>query len=274
MMSEKQFDFGSNWDEFSKNALTPQRVEQAKRHLTQLLGDINLNHRSFVDIGFGQGLSLLVATSMGVRPVGCDINPLCAAVLKQNRARAFPELNGQSIPIVIGSILDDNIVRSLRELSPDKKTGTYEIVHSWGVLHHTGNMATAIRNAASLVAPAGYFIIALYNRHWTSRPWLTIKRLYVNSPMIIQKMFVAILWPVIFLAKWLVTRRSPFRQTRGMEFYYNVVDWVGGYPYEYGSVDEVTEFVEGLGFQTERIMPAEVPTGCNEFVFKRVGAAV
>jgi len=272
-MSERQFDFGSNWRAFSRHALTPERVEQAKRHLAELLGHIKIQDRSFVDIGFGQGLSLLIATSMGGRTVGCDINPLCATVLQENQVRAFPELNAQAIPIVIGSILDDNLVTSVRHRSPDGPRGYYQIVHSWGVLHHTGDMAAAIRNASSLVAPGGHFIVAIYNRHWSSGAWTVIKRLYNTCPAPIQKIMVGLLWPVIFLAKWLVTRRNPFRQARGMDFYYDVVDWIGGYPYEYGNVEEITKCVEALGFQTERVIPAEVPTGCNEFIFKRVDLA-
>src|SRR5689334_10758771 len=109
-MSEQHFDFGQNWRAFSEHALTPKRIEQAKCHFANLLGSINLQDRSLVDIGFGQGLSLLVATMMGGRTVGCDINPLCASVLHENQTRAFPELNGHPIPIVVGSILDDRIV--------------------------------------------------------------------------------------------------------------------------------------------------------------------
>jgi hypothetical protein len=74
---------------------------------------------------------------------------------------------------------------------------------------------------------------------------------------------------VIYVAKWLTTLRSPHRQQRGMDFYYNVVDWVGGYPYEYASIEETRTTVEALGFTLERTIPAEVPTGCNQFIFRR-----
>jgi 2-polyprenyl-6-hydroxyphenyl methylase/3-demethylubiquinone-9 3-methyltransferase len=54
-----------------------------------------------------------------------------------------------------------------------------------------------------------------------------------------------------------------------MDFGYDVVDWIGGYPYEYASIDEITGFVTRLGFIDERVIPAQVGTGCNEFVFRR-----
>jgi 2-polyprenyl-6-hydroxyphenyl methylase/3-demethylubiquinone-9 3-methyltransferase len=80
---------------------------------------------------------------------------------------------------------------------------------------------------------------------------------------------VAAFVPIIALAKWAVTGRDPRRQQRGMDFYYDVVDWVGGYPYEYASIDELRALVEPLGFECLRWRAAEVPTGCNEFVFQR-----
>lgn len=268
MNATKQFDFGANWQAFSENALDAEAVAAAKKDFCDLVGQADLSGRSFLDIGFGQGLSLLTATSIGADTVGCDINPLCAEVLQTNQRRFFSHLANRSIPLVVGSILDESIVERLRKAAPEA-TGSYDIVHSWGVLHSTGDMDRAVRLAATLVKPGGYFIIAIYARHWSSKAWTFIKRLYIDSPRPIQQLLVAILTPVIFLAKWLVTRSNPLNQARGMNFYYDVVDWVGGYPYEYATIDEVKQSVETLGFRLERAIPATVPTGCNEFVFRK-----
>ena len=54
-----------------------------------------------------------------------------------------------------------------------------------------------------------------------------------------------------------------------MDFWYDVIDWIGGYPYEYASPTEIERFVAGLGLELRRMVPAQVPTGCNEFVFVR-----
>jgi len=262
-----QFDFGKNWSSFSAHALTAQRVEMAKADFGRLLAHAGgVRDKSFVDIGFGQGLSLLAAAEAGAQVAGTDINPQCAEVLRQNR-RYFPSVERMEFPVVIGSILDSEVVARMRQASP--AGGVYDIVHSWGVLHHTGDMRLAIRNAASLVRPGGHLVLAIYNRHWSSRPWLAIKYAYCKSPEPIRKLMVWALAPVIFVAKWLVTRDDPRKQQRGMDFYYNVVDWVGGYPYEYASTDELARMVEPLGFQCVHVMASEVPTGCNEFVFRR-----
>lgn len=261
-----QFDFGQNWKDYSQSAITANRLTAAAREFTSLHADVPLAGRSFLDIGFGQGLSLLLACRAGARTVGCDINPKCLEALAITRQH-FPELVGH-IPIEVGSILDPTVVERLRSVAPDGD-GLYDVVHSWGVLHHTGNMAQALRNAASLVRPGGHLIIAIYNHHWSSRLWLWIKWSYVHSPTWLQRVLVATLYPVIYLAKWLVTRRDPKRQQRGMDFYYNVVDWVGGYPYEYASITEMISRLRELGFSVVRTVDAEVPTGCNEFVFRR-----
>jgi 2-polyprenyl-3-methyl-5-hydroxy-6-metoxy-1,4-benzoquinol methylase len=262
--SAKAFDFGENWSEFSDHALTPERVAQARTDFARLLTDVPLSGRSFLDIGFGQGLSLLTAASAGGVVHGCDLNPKCAEVLLRNRQR-FPELVNIP-PVIVGSILDGQVVAQLRALGP---ANGFAIVHSWGVLHHTGDMNRAIRHAAELVAPHGHLILALYNRHWSSAAWRTIKWSYVHSPRWLRRGFIALFYPVIYLAKWLVTGKNPKQQERGMDFYYDVVDWVGGYPYEYASREEIEQILAGQGFRLIKFLTARVPTGCNEFIFQR-----
>lgn len=261
-----QFDFGKNWSEFSRAALSKERVSQAREDFAALFQGIELRDRSFLDVGFGQGLSLLVAAEQGAQPVGCDINPTCHEVVERNRAY-FSHIGHSKIDLVVGSILEEETMRRLRDTSPDG-SGQYDIVHSWGVLHHTGNMKMALKNACSLVKPGGHLIIAIYNRHWTSPVWLAIKYSYNRFPHL-QKPLVALLYPIIYLARLAVTRQNPTKQQRGMDFYFNVVDWVGGYPYEYGSVPEIEQAVSTKGFLTVRTVRAQVPTGCNEFVFMR-----
>jgi SAM-dependent methyltransferase len=265
----RQFDFGGNWSDFSTNALTPERVRQARTDFADLMGrgSTDVSTRSFLDIGFGQGLSLLTAVSQGARGVGCDINPVCREVLNRNLHR-FPELGERSVPVVVGSILDGEVVDALRRLAPDESG--YEIVHSWGVLHHTGNMWKAIDLACTLVRPGGALFLALYNRHWSSPAWTVIKRCYVAAPGWLQKTMINLFVPVILLAKWLVTRRNPLEMDRGMSFYYNVVDWVGGYPYEYATTDEVIQYLAARRFKLVNARSAVVPTGCNEYAFARM----
>lgn len=264
----KQFDFGANWSDYSHNAATRERAAQARAQFAALLSGVALPGATFLDIGFGQGFSLLSARSLGARALGCDINPKCHEVIERNRD-LFPEAGAQPIPLQVGSILDDAVVDALRT-RPEAVPSGYDVVHSWGVLHHTGDMRRAIANAASLVRPGGTFVIAIYNRHWSSPAWLAIKATYVRSPRWLQRAMVGALYPVIWLAKLAVTGKNPKAMDRGMDFFYDVVDWVGGYPYEYGTIGEVARLV-GSDFTLVRSIAARVPTGCNEMVFRRNG---
>ena len=262
-----QFDFGQNWADFSAAAATPERAEQARGEFAKLMAGIPLEGRTFLDIGFGQGFSLLSARALGARVVGCDINPKCHEVIARNRT-LFPAAGNEPITLHVGSILDAATVAALRATAESGGSG-YDVVHSWGVLHHTGDMRLALAHAASLVRPGGHFVIAIYNRHWSSLPWLAIKAGYVHSPRLVQRLMIRALYPVIWLAKLLVTRKDPKAKERGMDFYYDVVDWVGGYPYEYASVAEMERLCAPLGLVPVRSVAAGVPTGCNEIVFRK-----
>lgn len=255
----KQFDFGQNWQDFSESKLDDEHVEQARLHFHELLEGVDIKGKTFLDIGFGQGLSLLIAHLEGARVAGMDINPKCAQVVERNKQ--FLDVD-DDIETVVGSVLEPDDLAKLK----DRR---FDVVHSWGVLHHTGNMEKAIANACQFVNPGGLLVLAIYNRHWSSLPWLVIKWIYCHAPSFLQKLMIGLFYPIILLAKLLVTGQSPFRMSRGMDFYYNVVDWVGGYPYEYASVDEMVFLMEKHDFVPIKTIAAKVPTGCNEFVFQR-----
>lgn len=262
---DKAFDFGANWSDYSRHALTPEHFAQARRDFARLLVPAGpLEGKTYLDIGFGQGLGTISAGLEGALLYGVDINPKCRDVLLRNAQALAPEAS-LAPEVMVGSILDPGVVAKLTDWQPQG----YDIVHSWGVLHHTGDMWTAISNAISLARPNGIFVLAIYNTHWSSAPWTAIKRAYVHSPKWIQKALNLFFVPVIYLAKLAVTRRNPLTKDRGMDFYYDVVDWIGGYPYEHATSDEITTFLAKDGFELVHFNPAEVPTGCNEYVFRR-----
>ncbi len=256
------FDFGSNWKRFATYQLTTARVEDAFSTFQQLTDGIDLESASVLDVGFGQGLSALCAARLGANVVCLDLDSECAEALELTSRFFAPEVR-QRLKVEIGSIVSDSMLRTLERNQP----GGYDVVHSWGVLHHTGQLEQAFANCVSLVRPGGFLIVAIYNHHWSSRAWVHIKRMYCRLPSLGQKMLVALFVPVIFSAKLLATRKNPLRKDRGMDFIVDIVDWVGGYPYEYASVKEICELGAARGLYPLRVNPAEVPTGCNEFVF-------
>jgi 2-polyprenyl-6-hydroxyphenyl methylase/3-demethylubiquinone-9 3-methyltransferase len=251
------FKFGQNWKDYALNTMDEGKLKQAKAALADLIDRDDLHGLTFLDIGCGSGLHSASAALLGAETVyATDIDPDCIAVTSNTIRRFLPEANG--IHIRQASILD-----------PAAGLPQANVVYSWGVLHHTGSMYRAIEAAAKLVRPGGLFVIAIYNRHPTSRAWHFIKWLYNRVPRFVQRLMYYFFYGVIYVAKLAATGQNPLKKERGMDFGYDVVDWVGGYPYEYASIDDITQFVTPLGFAVEKVVPAQVGTGCNEFVFRK-----
>jgi hypothetical protein len=49
----------------------------------------------------------------------------------------------------------------------------------------------------------------------------------------------------------------------------DLVDWVGGYPFEVSTPAEVFAFFKARGFALRRLMTVGGAHGCNQFVFER-----
>ena len=252
------FDFSKNWEAYSSQVLDDKRIQIATESLEKLLNKETLDGCSFLDVGCGSGLFSIAASQMKAYPVvGIDINPACVEVSERNRVNQAPTA---VIRFVQVSALD---------ITALEKLGQFDIVYAWGSLHHTGSMWEAIRLVGQRVAPGGIYILAIYNQHLTSPIWRKIKWLYNQLPRLLHKGMAVLFAGVIYLAKFAVTKRNPKQKERGMDFWYDVIDWIGGYPYEYATPKAVLTFVEGLGFRTVRFFPSSVPTGCNEFVLER-----
>jgi hypothetical protein len=200
--------------------------------------------------------------------VSIDVDSDAVAATQDLRARVgAPE----SWRVLHRSILSDELRSKLEPV---------DVVYSWGVLHHTGDMYTAIRNAAALVKPGGLFAIAIYNRvsgRWLdSVRWRRIKRAYNRAPRIGQNA-MEVIYALYWSLSCLHSHQSPlrlareYRQSRGMALRTDLVDWLGGYPYEFATADEIIDFCEGqCGLsctRADRLSGAD--TGNNQFVFER-----
>jgi 2-polyprenyl-6-hydroxyphenyl methylase/3-demethylubiquinone-9 3-methyltransferase len=234
-------------------------MAEAEQSLKNLFGMESLQGKSFLDIGCGSGLFSIAAARLGAQKVlGIDIDLLSVQTSRQN---AELWLNGDAdISFIQASALD---AAQMDEL------GVFDIVYSWGVLHHTGHMERSIENTVRRVKPGGLLMIAIYNRHSSSAGWKAVKWLYNRSNRFGQKLLIWFFTPVIFVSKWIVTGENPLKVRRGMDFMHNVIDWVGGYPYEYASIGEIAAILQRHGFEILNTIPAAVPTGCNEFVCRR-----
>ena len=263
----RRFAFGRNWSSFLRT-LNEQRIALAVHSLQELLGQEDLNGQSFLDVGSGSGLFSLAARKLGARVHSFDFDSNSVACAKQLRDRFSPADSEWTIDQ--GSALDRAYLESL---------GTFDVVYSWGVLHHTGQMWPALENVTSRVSPQGLLAIALYNdQGWLSRLWLRVKRLYC-AHLATRWMVLLVFIPYFFVRTVLVSviRRhnefARYRRNRGMSIVHDWLDWLGGLPFEVATVTDVQKFCEERGFDVVRINRTN-RLGNNEFVFRRVATPV
>ena len=58
-------------------------------------------------------------------------------------------------------------------------------------------------------------------------------------------------------------------KNRGMSVWYDWVDWLGGFPFEVASVNEIKAFYEKRGFTLVKVQTTS-SWGNNQFVFRRL----
>ena len=262
----ERFEFGKNWARFL-TTLREDRIQRAETSLQAMLGCERLDGRSLLDLGCGSGLFSLAARRLGARVYSVDYDPQSVACASELRRRYFPA--GADWEIEQGSALDCGYLESL---------GLFDVVYSWGVLHHTGAMWTALENAAIPVARGGQLFVSIYNDQGpASRRWLAVKRLYNRLPAGLR--FLVLLAAIVQLwwRRWVkdLLRLRPFEswrregRERGMSAWYDAIDWVGGYPFEVARPEEIFAFYRARGFQLEKLATCGGSLGCNEFVFRR-----
>ncbi|TWT61102.1 class I SAM-dependent methyltransferase [Rubinisphaera italica] len=272
--STGQFEFGQNWADFSR-LIDQESIDQAITKLSDLLGGREaIKGRSFLDIGCGSGLHALAAQRLGASEItAIDYDPHSVSTAQ----KVFSEYG----MFDNAEFLQANILTLTEE---DLKA--YDIVYSWGVLHHTGNLWRAVENASRHVKPNGIFAIALYEKTRLCPLWKIEKKVYSSSPVFIRRLLEWCYMSVFYLAmkfrgKCFQQYVDTYNKERGMNWRTDVRDWLGGWPYESASQQEVETFVSQLGFERLPLGKPSPPskwgllgTGCSEYVFRRIASDI
>ncbi len=266
-MEKDRFEFGKNWAKFLKE-LTDERIHEAEVSLTEWLAVKDLKGKTFLDIGSGSGLFSLAAKNKGAVVHSFDYDEQSVACTAYLKDKYYSSDNAWTVER--GDVLSEEYL---------SKYEPHDVVYSWGVLHHTGNMYQAFENVDKLVKPNGLLFIAIYNDQgrW-SKIWTAVKKAYVRSPKPIRAIILFLslikLWFPRTIRDFVILK--PFRSwrtykkvNRGMSPWRDVVDWVGGYPFEVAKPEEVFSFFYEKGYTLCKMSTEGKNLGCNQYVFKK-----
>ncbi len=256
---ELRFRFGENWTNFL-SVVDERRLAEATASLAAVLGD--LKGKSFLDVGCGSGIHSLAAVRLGAsRVFSFDFDLQSVECTKQMKQRFAQESNWH---IETGSVLDEGYLRQI---------GSFDVVYSWGVLHHTGNMWKALE-LVTIPAQNRLFISIYNDQGWKSRFWQWYKRTYNRMTRPIQRLMEAsvFFWtwvkPLFFHYRATRKRWKEYVKSRGMSPWYDVVDWAGGYPFEVATPEALESFFQKRGFNLH-YSDIRGYGLCNDFVFVR-----
>ena len=260
---EIRFEFGENWQSFIR-ALSDEQIKIATESLCDMLKITSLEGKKFIDVGCGSGLFSLCARRLGAKVTSFDYDTQSVAATTDLKARYFPDDDGWQIHQ--GDVLDPDWLFSL---------GQHDIVYSWGVLHHTGAMWRALANVGQLVADGGTLFISIYNdQGYQSMKWRKLKRKY-NQGNRVTKWQILTAYKIREICRLILTGQNPativrgYKRHRGMSWTHDIVDWVGGYPFQTAKPEQVFEFFYDKGYTLTKLLTWGAGLGCNQFVFKK-----
>lgn len=260
---ESHFRFGENWQSYART-ISAKHIRHAVAGLRELLLD-GCTGETFLDIGCGSGIHSLAACMLGAEVSAVDIDPASvSATHSVLTSHGFSTVVPQQI--------------SVFDLDP-ASFGQFDIVYSWGVLHHSGDMWRAVSKAADLVRPGGRLVLALYDKTPFCGLWRLEKAWYSKATEVRQRQARAA-FVTLFRLKCLLTGRSfsksvaGYDSYRGMDYYHDLHDWMGGYPYQSARPLEVQGFLQARGFAQEVFLPSGVRiglfgSGCSQYTFRR-----
>lgn len=262
-----RFGFGENWSRFL-SVLDEDRIRQAELHLMQMLDVSTLAGKTFIDIGSGSGLSSLAARRLGAKVHSFDFDHKSVACTRELKRRYYND--DENWNIEQGSVLDKSFIDKFTE---------FDVVYSWGVLHHTGSMWESLENITKIPIDGGSLYISIYNdQGFMSRLWLMFKTIYNRLPNLLKFPFTILIMGPREMASFIfsIVRGNPmnyirswtlYKKQRGMSRWHDIVDWIGGLPFEVAKPEHIFDFFRKRDFELRKLSTCAGGLGCNEYVF-------
>lgn len=259
-MQQISFSFGQNWKNFSKT-IDAQVLERATEDIREWFSLEGIQNKRVLDIGSGSGIHSYAFWKLGASEVvsfDYDFKSVEATDSIWKKCR-----QPSNWKVLKGSILDKAFIESL---------GQFDIVYSWGVLHHTGQMWEAIKNAISIpIKEDSKIMISIYQDKKNYERDLSLKMNY-NKAGFIKKKYIVLKQIYMLMSRRRRKGLNPFtwneKKERGMNEYHDLIDWLGGLPYEVATKEEIERFFsENGGWRLKKNDPSEA---CHVYLFSKV----
>ena len=225
MTPSGEFSFGQNWLNFVETQVDHKIIQSHAADIQKKYDTVNLSIKGkrVLDLGCGSGLSSFAFLTLGAASVtSVDIDPksIEAARLMKQRFSSDSAMNIKgSWSIIESSVFDlsegfDNL---------------FDIVYSWGVLHHTGNMWEAIKRTRGFCNAHGILHLALYISGFKYSQHLEMKHYF---KFLDRDQKINALFNYLSGGKQEISRDIFRFDDRGMNVFHDALDWLGGLPYE------------------------------------------
>ena len=261
-----RYEFGKNWQNFNRSFSSEERIKIVENSILDFIHLDNFNGKTFLDIGSGSGLQSLAVYNAGAKEIfSFDYDSKSVEATKSLWIQSGKPKNWT---VCQGSVLDEEFMNSI---------GKFDIVYSWGVLHHTGDLWNALKNSQIPLKSNGVLYISLYAKEAYQNPsqeyWLEIKQKYNKADYIEKKkMEITYIYQILMESKIrniykLIKMMLTYKKNRGMALWIDIKDWLGGWPMEFSSAKEVYSFTKSK--MNLCLINLKMGNGCTEYLFKR-----
>jgi ubiquinone/menaquinone biosynthesis C-methylase UbiE len=209
-------------------------ITRKQHHLHLIFGEEKIKGKCIVDCGSGSGITSLAFRKLGAAHViGLDQSQNDVNFATQKAQ----EYGVSNCSFWVKNLLDE------QSLTTDLPFKTFDIVYSFGVLHHTSDPQKAFRNIAKLMKDDGLLCVGLYLKTPLTSFFDILGKLYRKSPPFIQDLWRKCIESFLFCYDTCKGKRPHDVENIQSE----VHDWFGVPKRSHHTLEEVALWYEGIG---------------------------